>query len=127
MPYTIILLTSRRPDLTPSAFKAHYEDHHMPLVRRQCGDLWPITHTRSYIARSDEGSCDAAVIAGAQTDFEFDCVTQMQFEDETHMQKCFERMAEPQNAEERRQDEERFLDMDRIRFVVVEEVCGEAK
>lgn len=50
MPYSMLLMLPRRPDLTPEQFREHYENGHVPLINSLCEDpnLRPILYKRTY-------------------------------------------------------------------------------
>ena len=117
MPFTVLLLACRKPDLSPSEFKAHYEDVHMPLLRRLGGPLFPSTHTRKYLQVMN-------VLPGLQQDFPYDSLSEITFEDEQHFQKFMERISDPDRVAERQADEARFLVPERTAIVIVGDVRG---
>ncbi|KAF1972134.1 hypothetical protein BU23DRAFT_166488, partial [Bimuria novae-zelandiae CBS 107.79] len=70
MTFSLLLFITRKPTLTPAEFKAHWDNTHVELLKSIAGDKFPLTHTRRYIARTeDNGTWNAAVIAGTQDDF----------------------------------------------------------
>lgn len=74
----LLVLTARRQDLTPDQYKHHYENVHIPLLRRLLGDAFPLTQERHYIPRSADGSLETLVGSG---DLAYDCITISVFAD----------------------------------------------
>lgn len=92
MTYRILIFAYRKPGTTPAAFKSHYETSHVPLVQSIAGDHFPKAHTRRYIHRTersasathdDDDDHPASVLVGAQSDFEYDAIAELIFDDET--------------------------------------------
>src|ERR1700722_15871614 len=90
------LFAYRKPGLSPEDFKRHYEAH-IDLIKRLVGNDFPLSHRRSYVARSTvEAASDdtssrnattpATVIAGTQSDFDFDAVAELTFANQAAFQ-----------------------------------------
>lgn len=90
MSYTIIILVWRKPDISPSTFKSHYETTHIPLIRSLTGPLFPTSHSRFYLARKtmeDSPKSDTSnakhpptVFVGTSKDFDYDVYCTLEFE-----------------------------------------------
>lgn len=110
----MIAILTRRPGLTIEQFRNHYEDSHVPLVSRLMGrDLQ--AYVRNY--RNDEGN-PFPVGAGA----DFDCITEFHFADEAAFKRAVAAIEHPDNAPSVRADEAAFLDVERVKVAIVDEV-----
>ena len=139
MPFTILLFLYRNPNLSPSAFKAHYETTLIPLLRSIAGDTFPTSHTRRYIRRSepnpDEPEAEEGinakysitVLLGKQTDFEYDAFAELIFDDEVAFKSFMAVVGKNENAKKLAEDEEKFLDRSRMKAVVVGETIATTK
>jgi EthD domain len=128
MPYTAIIFAYRKPTTTPAHFKTMYETKHIPLVQSIAGPLFPISHTRRYLARtegspqvgSDTSTYPATVIVGSQADFDYDAIAELVFSDQDAFQAFFAKVSEPANAQRLAEDEDSFLDRSRMRAVALD-------
>ncbi|KAB8269093.1 EthD domain-containing protein [Aspergillus minisclerotigenes] len=130
MSYTLLAFLTRKPGTTPTAFKSHYENHHIPLLKDILGpDRFPTVHKRYYIPRVEEPIPDTtatdphppregvilpSTVAG---EFSWDCCAEVVFRDEAHYKAFHEALAA--QGGRLRADEERFLDPGRMRVVHV--------
>ena len=73
----LLVLIARRPELTPDRYKHHYENVHIPLLRRLLGDA-VTSQERNYISHSADGSLQALIGSG---DLAYDCITISVFAD----------------------------------------------
>lgn len=126
MTYTVLLFLYRKPGLSLQAFKDHYEKNHMPLLMSFALGKAPKTHTRHYIERPNAGSANtstpATVLMGSQEDFDYDSITQLDFEDAGAFQKYHAAtIGSERVAAEITKDEEKFLDRGRTKVVVAGE------
>ncbi|KAL6229631.1 hypothetical protein BDW75DRAFT_235050 [Aspergillus navahoensis] len=122
MPFKVLYYVARKPGLTPSEFKTHYDTVHMPLIKSLAGDDFPTCHRRLYLARPEPGednSYPVVAFAGLQDHFDYDCITEVTFEDEAAFKKFFGRRSEPGTKEIVDADEEKFVDRTKFRVVVV--------
>ncbi|ROV97390.1 hypothetical protein VMCG_06865 [Cytospora schulzeri] len=118
MTYSILIFVYRKPGTTPEQFRAHYESSHVPLIKDITGELFPLSHTRRYIHRTEgkaEGTernanSPASVLMGTQADFEYDVFAELIFPDVDAFQKFFGVAQQPENAARIAADEEKFLD-----------------
>ncbi|KAL4948678.1 EthD domain-containing protein [Aspergillus filifer] len=111
--------------MTPAQFKTHYETVHMPLIKNLAGDLFPLSHRRLYLARpspGEEGSYPVAAVLGSQEDFPYDCITELTFPDEETMRTFFARRMEPGTKEIVEEDENKFLQAEKLKMVVLGDV-----
>jgi EthD domain len=127
MPYTILLLAYRKPGVSPTEFKSHYESSHVPILQSIAGSLFPTSHTRRYIHRvqgSADGGADntshpATVLIGEQADFEYDAIVELVFDNEAAFHAFSARISESEAAERIARDENLFLDRAKMKAVVV--------
>ncbi|KAI1812335.1 EthD domain-containing protein [Poronia punctata] len=122
----LLLFAYRKPGTTPEHFYSYYENVHIKLIKELAGDTFPLTHTRRYIHRTKgQGTTErnaeypATVFLGDQADFEYDCCSEMVFEDEAALYAFKERMAEPERVARIATDEENFLDRTRLPIVLL--------
>jgi len=125
------MLIHRKPGMTPEAFKAYYENTHVPLMQLLTGSLFPLSHTRRYLQRtatptSDGGSWKypAAILSGSQEDFGYDTITEMVFEDETAFKRFFDLFAQPDFGAKVAADCGNFMDMEKSPGVILEDLVA---
>ena len=96
-----------REDLTREAFIDHYENEHVPLVRR----LLPMVgeYRRNYI--------DPNLVPGDGGSFDYDVVTELVFEDQAALDAFWETIRRPDVVAAIREDEAKFLASDHTRLV----------
>lgn len=129
MPYIVLIFAYRKPGLSPAEFKSYYESRHVPLIQSIAGPLLPISHTRRYIQRvqgsteggADNGNHPAAVLIGTPTDFEYDAIAEVIFEDEAAFQAFFACVNQEEAAVRIAEDEEKFLNRAKMRVVLVDD------
>ncbi|KAL8641390.1 MAG: hypothetical protein Q9226_008641 [Calogaya cf. arnoldii] len=123
MPFTVMFYAYRKPGTSTAHFKDYYENHHIPLIQSLVGPTFPRSHVRRYIQRSEtiedsEGSAEgsnnvcspANVVVGCQTDFEYDVIGELSFENEDAWKAFYAKISEKEVAEKIAEDEERFLE-----------------
>ncbi|KAI0016527.1 hypothetical protein F4780DRAFT_783143 [Xylariomycetidae sp. FL0641] len=105
MTCTVLAQLKRRRDLTPAAFRAYYETHHLPLLQELLGgaaaaaaDAIPLSHTRHYVDPAQSASTA------------LDAVAVMVFEDRAAYERMRRRLAEPAVRERVAADREAFAD-----------------
>ncbi|UNI24092.1 hypothetical protein JDV02_009868 [Purpureocillium takamizusanense] len=131
MVFKVLLFAYRKPGLSPTEFRDHLEGRHMDLLKRLFGTAFPVSHVRRYIHRraaeeEEEEHRDhypATVLVGEQADFAYDVISELTFADEDAFRVFFAQYQSEEVAAEIREDEERFLDVGRLRAVVLGEVC----
>ncbi|KAK7932722.1 hypothetical protein PG985_003434 [Apiospora marii] len=60
MTYTVVALRRRKEGTTPAQFRAYYDNTHVPLLRSLSGSLFPLSHTRHYVTRTQEATVVSA-------------------------------------------------------------------
>lgn len=109
MSYRIMLVVTRRADLTPEQFKLHYETEHVKLLKEIAGKDFPISHTRLYV--SD-------FLVGSAAEFPYDALTEITFEDESHFKRFMALTSAEDAAKRIREDEARFAERSEGKFLV---------
>ncbi|RSM20099.1 hypothetical protein CDV31_000893 [Fusarium ambrosium] len=123
MTYTVVMLVYRNPQMTPDQFKDHYENKHIPLMKKLLGASFPISHSRRYILRTEaDGQHAATVLAGTQADFEFDCVSELKFESEANFQSMSALLSSAENSAAVGEDCMAFMDPGKTKMVVLGDV-----
>lgn len=138
-PIHMHLFVTRKAGISPSQFKIHMENNHIPLIQARAGESFPLSHTRHYIARtesSDEAAdptvtenternskTPATVWLGTQADFDYDVISELVFRDQSHVLAYRDAMNTPETLELRMKDEEAFMDTKITRLVILDEVC----
>ncbi|OTB01352.1 hypothetical protein M426DRAFT_14514 [Hypoxylon sp. CI-4A] len=117
MSFKVLIFGHRLPGVSPADFKQRYEAHMANLAEPMAGPHFPVSHTRRYIARPD--GKNAAVVVGAQSDFDYDVLAEMAFEDQASYKKFAEILSTGENAQRILEDEARFFDRSRVRMVVL--------
>ncbi|KAF2019248.1 hypothetical protein BU24DRAFT_115377 [Aaosphaeria arxii CBS 175.79] len=122
-----VQLVSRKEGLTLQEFKRHQEEIFVPLVKRVCGDLFPVSWTRRYLAESEHeaqrkpGALGLPrLLVGRKEDVGWDCLGEMRFSDELHFQQFFALVNEKGPAEALLDEESRFSDVTKLKFIVME-------
>ncbi|KAK1569739.1 hype protein [Colletotrichum navitas] len=105
----MLLFARRRQDLTPTQFHDYYENTHMPLLKNLSGDVFPLSHTRSYVIR-DEPDFLARVVLGEQSDFVFDSMAILTWRDEAHFNATFTVYGDENVGKKIKEDEENFIE-----------------
>jgi hypothetical protein len=114
----LLVLTARRQDLTPEQYKHHYEEIHIPLLRRLLGDAFPFAQERHYIPRSTDGGSLQSLIGSG--DVAFDCITISVFADEEHLQRAVAESNDTKKKAVREEDEAKFLDTTMTKMMMVD-------
>ena len=129
MPFTVLLHLYRKPSISPSDFKSHIVSHHIRLIQSLTGIHFPISHKRLYLQRSSDASKDndddypATVPMGTQSDFPYDALAELTFEDATHFHTYAGIKSQSDAREAIAQDEKLFCDGARTAMVVLGEIA----
>jgi hypothetical protein len=105
MTVSVIVLYTRRPDISPAEFKRYIEEVHMPIQKEVMGEYFPLSFPRKYLARIDSGAGDRlgapsasrrhgdptspVVLVGSPDQLGWDMMGEMIFRDELHLQQCY--------------------------------------
>ncbi|RDK43138.1 kinase-like protein [Aspergillus phoenicis ATCC 13157] len=124
MPFKILLKATRSPETSPSTFKSRLEAH-IALVKHLTGPDFPLSHRRSYIHRptnpSPEGTYPTTVLLGQQSDFSFDSIAELTFENEAAFERFQAKVREPEIAKLIQEDEKGWSDRGKLGIVVLGE------
>ncbi|KAF2645066.1 hypothetical protein P280DRAFT_496162 [Massarina eburnea CBS 473.64] len=131
MPYTCLIFATRKPTITPSQFKDYWENIHVPLLKSLTGDLFPLRYKRQYLARVERKGFGGPanpdhpplVLRGSPSDFDFDAIGEMTWEDEKTFQRFHKAIYETDVAAQLAKDEEYFLDAGGLKIVVIAWRC----
>jgi len=141
MPYHIVAFLWRKPTLTPTQFRHHYETQHMPLLTALMGPAMSAKHTRHYITRTENPAISSdptlsidslssvnakyptTAYAGDGKDIDYDVYTEMEFEDMEMFTAFAMRLQELEKDGRLQEDEDRFLLMQKRVVVAKEEPC----
>ncbi|KAF2268031.1 hypothetical protein CC78DRAFT_34176 [Lojkania enalia] len=124
MVYTLVLFLSRKPGVSLSDFKTHYETTHVPLLKAIVGEDFPLSYTRHYIDRDDTlPFSPAEVFVGSQEDFAFDALAVLTFASKVHWERFKERIKGDGAQKLKTEDEKLFMDGGAKKGVF----CGETR
>ncbi|KAF2742823.1 hypothetical protein M011DRAFT_411839 [Sporormia fimetaria CBS 119925] len=111
MTFKVLLFIYRKPSISVDEFKHLYETSHISSVRSLVGDLFPISHTRNYIAEE-----------GRPSSIQYDALTEMLFQDRASFEIFSAKLMEGENGAKIGQDCEQFMDTQKTSMVVVSDV-----
>ena len=128
MVYALVALFSRREDLTHDEFKRIFEGNFIPLLERVSGPLFPLTYSRRYIAhhsndeqRKKKGALGLdTLVIGKEEDVPWDCIADMTFEDDLHMNQFLNFINEEGPGEQIMSCEATFSDTNKLRIIMME-------
>jgi hypothetical protein len=128
MVYALVALFTRRSDLTHEEFKSILEGTFIPLLEKVSGPLFPLTYSRRYIAhqsndeqRKKKGSLGLdTLVIGKEEDVPWDCIADMTFEDDLHMNQFLNFLNEEGPGEQMMACEATFSDTSKLRLIMME-------
>ncbi|GKZ19895.1 hypothetical protein AbraIFM66951_007731 [Aspergillus brasiliensis] len=137
MSVRVFIYAYRKPGLSLATFRERYEAH-INLVKRLSGDDFPLSHRRSYIARTTvdtppagatarNATTPATVFVGQQSDFDFDATAELTFTDQPSFQAFMAKVTAPEAAAQIAEDEEGFLDRKMLSIAMIGEVVETTK
>ena len=103
----------------------------MPLIQSLAGAHFPKAHVRRYIHRTESGGASAtatgtgnneypaSALVGTQSDFDYDAIAELIFDNETAFQTFFGLVSQPDAAGKLAKDEEIFVDRSKMKAVVL--------
>jgi hypothetical protein len=119
MPYTKILLVTRKAGISPQQFKDHWEHNHIALLKGIVGEDFPLSHTRHYFERDNESPYTPNVLYGTAEDFTCDAIAVFTFANKAHWDRFVAKCSEPKNAAKLSEDDSKFLDQKKLKGVLV--------
>ena len=120
--HTVLVFFTRKPGASVEEFQDRFENHQIPLLKKTAGDGFPAKHTRVYLKRSTEGDCPAAIVYGEQSDFAFDGIVLMEFDDRANCDRFIER-THAQEQLENFQNDPLLPDRTKRRACLVSNIC----
>ncbi|PVI07316.1 hypothetical protein DM02DRAFT_608867 [Periconia macrospinosa] len=135
MAFSIIVFVTRKPTITPEAFKDYWENHHIPLLQSLTGDLFPREHKRLYFARAERKGFGGPankdkpllILRGSPEDFDFDATAELTWENEQTFHKFYKAVHRSETQAKLVKDEEIFLDPGKMRTVVIREAISSCR
>lgn len=115
----VFILTVRNPKLTYAKFRDHYENTHVPILRKGLGDTFPYRNTRHYIKEDGADGLAAIFVMGNPKDVPFDAITVLEFQDEAARTACMMRAGDEAFQKVLAEDEEKFLDRNKCQMILV--------
>jgi|SRR5690554_4917300 len=118
-----IFLIRRKPGLSVEEFRTHYEDQHVDIALEYIRPYLKDYHrnypdnSSSYFDKVENNE------GGAAPEFNYDCVTEMWFENEERLQSMLNRLSEPAVRAVIGADEDLFIDPQSVVFLK----CTETK
>ena len=126
MTYTILLFVTRKPEITPQAFRDHWENKHIPLLQSLTGPLFPV-HTRQYFSRIERKGFGGPanrdhpplVLRGSPEDVDYDGIAELVFKSEAAFQEFHKVIYATDAAAKLAEDEKNFLDIPKMKAIVI--------
>ena len=114
--FKVIALIKAKPDISREQFVAHYEQRHVPLVLRLMPQV--ADYRRNYV------EIEGAYLASGVPALDFDAVTELRYRCRADYEAAVALLQDPEIRRVIVEDEEHFLDRERTRLFVVEEVVS---
>ena len=103
-----VVFLRRRADLTQEQFRSHYENNHVPLVRRWLPTIG--RYVRNYLELTSVSAGRQDDSTGAAPTPYFDVITEIWFDDQKAYDDFVLALQDPEVSRALQEDEERFLD-----------------
>jgi hypothetical protein len=132
MPISVIAFYTRRPDMSPTDFKKHMEEVHIPILKDVMGVHYPTSYPRRYPVRAESGlgkrlgapaasnPTSPVVLVGSPSDLTWDMMGEFIFRDELHLQQGYARINSP-DGQQVKDDEENFTVPHLFQVIIVGE------
>ena len=114
-----VVLLRRRADLTPEAFREHYENNHVPLVRKLLPTIG--RYVRNYLDLTSVSAGRQEAGAAKAPEPYFDVITEIWFDGDAEYQAFVDALSDPDVSGRLQEDEERFLDRSIVQTYPVQE------
>ena len=109
--FKVMAFISRKPGMSIEAFRDYYEQIHTGVVASVAPPMR--AYRRNYVNITEP-------FRRSEDQIDFDVVTEMEFEDRAECERWFTAFRNADTYEKVGEDEENFIDRDRIRVCVVE-------
>ena len=128
MTYTVLYFLPRLPSLSPSEFKAYYENNHVKLIKSLNATVpdpscLPISYVRRFLDYEEtSGSGNPGIMGEGMPQLGFDVVTELKFRDKEAARKYAYYLYElEENAKRIKEDEEHFIVRSGMRGFAIDE------
>lgn len=112
--YTIVVFVTRKASLSPADFVEHWENVHVPLLKRLGGSRFPLSHRRHYLGAPGT-STTAQMLLGDRVGLDFDAFAVITFSDQSAFHDFVPVMSLPEVLE----DEKRFTEPDKAKAIEI--------
>jgi hypothetical protein len=119
--YLIVAFETRKQGVTPAEFMNFYDNTHVPLIKKQMGSAFPLTHARCYVQRQPGSVTGAPVVfIGDASAIDYDVIAIMTFSGEGHFHEFQAKYADPEIGGPIIAEETQFLDSSVLRVIGIE-------
>ncbi|PGH01293.1 hypothetical protein GX51_05348 [Blastomyces parvus] len=99
--YTAVVFVTRKPGTSPAAFQDHWDNKHVPLLKRLTGSRFPLSHTRYYLKRDvTPPEYPVMALVGDSAAFTYDGFAILTFESEAAFQEYLPVASHPEVIED---------------------------
>lgn len=124
MPVILHMRIYRKSGITSREFRDHYENVHLPLMRKISGELFPESHTRRYIsfdAGQDTSECraPAQILAGSPSHFDFAAISEIIYRDMDHFEAHSALLQSKEHKTTVSEDCEKFMDVTKTVMILL--------
>jgi EthD domain len=109
--YKLMAFIARKEGTTKEAFRDYYEEFHTLLIAEIAPPMK--AYRRNYVNLS-------APFMRCEDQIDFDVVTEMEFDDQDECQRWFDAFRDPDSFALVAADEQKFIDVERLRVCVVD-------
>ena len=113
----LVCFINRKPGMSMEAFKAYYEQHHVPLISRLM-PFWQ-DYRRNFMEDTEHRAAHAE--PGRANERLFDVMTELTFETAEMHRKCLDALADPVIGKLVAEDEAKFMDRASMHTFLVDE------
>ncbi|OJD22147.1 hypothetical protein ACJ73_06512 [Blastomyces percursus] len=117
--FTAVVFVTRKPGISPTAFQDHWDNKHVPLLKRLTGSLFPLSHTRYYLKRdATPPQYPVTALVGNSAAFTYDGFAILTFESEAAFQEYLPIASHPEVIE----DEKLFVHLAETKAIALMDI-----
>jgi hypothetical protein len=118
----LVILLKKREGMTSEQFRQHYENSHAYHAVRHFGHLW-VEYRRNYpLSSSSFAAADGAIDSAVDSVPDYDAVTEIVLRDQAALDEFLRLLSMPETRAFFSEDEARFTDRERSKFMVCDVV-----